>query len=103
MERWFEEATTNAVEGAKLFLVGSKMDKVAARAVKAEEGQAMAERWGAGFGEVSSKTREGVKRPFEEVVREVVGDKGLLERAGRGRSGGVVVKADEGALGGCAC
>lgn len=54
--------------------VGTKLDKVAAgsRAVSFEQGQAFAEANGAGFCEVSSKTRENVKRPFIDVVDRIV-------------------------------
>jgi Ras-related protein Rab-18 len=55
--------------------VGSKLDKAAMgnRAVSFEEGKAFAEAQGAsGFCEISSKTRENVKRPFVEVVDRIV-------------------------------
>ena len=54
--------------------VGSKLDKATAssRAVSFEEGKAFADSHGAGFCEVSSKTRENVKTPFVEVVDQIV-------------------------------
>ncbi|KAH8664338.1 ras-related protein rab-like protein-18 [Xylariales sp. PMI_506] len=74
MEKWIDEARMNAAEDAVLYLVGSKLDKVSpgGRAVSAEEGKAFAEKHGAGFCEVSSKTRENVRRPFIEVVDQIV-------------------------------
>ncbi|KAI1190302.1 ras family-domain-containing protein [Nemania serpens] len=74
MEKWFDEARLNANPDAVLYLVGSKLDKVAAggRAVSFEEGKAFAEAQGASFCEISSKTRENVKRPFVEVVDQIV-------------------------------
>ncbi|KAI1166362.1 ras family-domain-containing protein [Nemania serpens] len=74
MEKWFDEARLNANPDAVLYLVGSKLDKVAAggRAVSFEEGQAFAESQGAAFCEISSKTRENVKRPFVDVVDQIV-------------------------------
>ncbi|CAG8959367.1 hypothetical protein HYFRA_00001265 [Hymenoscyphus fraxineus] len=94
MDRWFEEAEGNAMPGAKLFLVGSKSDKVAQRRVQEEEGRKLAEKYGCGFCEVSAKTREGVRRPFVEIVGVIVGDKELMASGGRKGGGG---------LGGCAC
>ncbi|KAI0810746.1 ras family-domain-containing protein [Xylaria sp. FL0064] len=74
MEKWFDEARMNANPEAVLYLVGSKLDKVAAggRAVSFEQGKALAEAQGAEFCEISSKTRENVKRPFVEVVDRIV-------------------------------
>lgn len=85
MERWFEEAESNAIPGAVLYLVGSKLDKASThRTVKFEEGEALAERHGAGFCEVSSKTRENVRKPFVEVVEGIVSNPGLLSQGRRG-------------------
>src|ERR1700709_573196 len=66
MERWFEEVETNATPGVVTYLVGTSLDKVAQGTVKVEEGEAMAKRFGCegGFCEVSSKTRENVRKPF---------------------------------------
>ncbi|KAI0422119.1 ras family-domain-containing protein [Xylaria grammica] len=74
MEKWFDEARLNANPDAVLYLVGSKLDKVDAggRAVSFEQGKAFAEAQGAEFCEISSKTRENVKRPFVEVVDRIV-------------------------------
>ncbi|KAI8633134.1 ras family-domain-containing protein [Xylariaceae sp. FL1651] len=74
MEKWFDEARLNASPDAVLYLVGSKLDKVAAggRAVSFEEGKAFAESQGASFCEISSKTRENIRRPFVEVVDQIV-------------------------------
>ncbi|KAI1500913.1 rab protein [Biscogniauxia marginata] len=80
MERWIDEARSNASPDAVLYLVGSKLDKVAAgaRAVSYEEGKAFAESQGAGFCEVSAKSRENVRRPFIEVVDRIVQTPELL-------------------------
>ncbi|KAI5862851.1 ras family-domain-containing protein [Durotheca rogersii] len=74
MERWIDEARSNASPDAVLYLVGTKLDRVAAsgRAVSFEEGKAFAESQGAGFCEVSAKTRENVRKPFVEVVDRIV-------------------------------
>ncbi|KAI1339024.1 ras-domain-containing protein [Xylariaceae sp. FL0016] len=84
MAKWIEEARSNASPDAVLYLVGSKLDKVATngRAVSQEEGKAFAEAQGAvGFCEISSKTRENIKRPFVEVVDQIVQRPQLLAGA----------------------
>ncbi|KAI1776134.1 ras-domain-containing protein [Hypoxylon cercidicola] len=88
MDKWIEEARSNASPDAVLYLVGSKLDKVAAggRAVSFEEGKAFAESQGAGFCEVSSKTRANVRKPFVEVVDQIVQRPQLLAAATPGSS-----------------
>ncbi|OTA61160.1 ras-domain-containing protein [Hypoxylon sp. EC38] len=83
MEKWVDEARSNASPDAVLYLVGSKLDKAAAggRAVSYEEGKAFAESHGAGFCEVSSKTRENVRKPFVDVVDQIVQKPQLLSGA----------------------
>jgi len=107
MERWFEEAESNLVDGAKMCLVGSKSDKAAThRTVTYEEGQALASRHGCPFCEVSAKTRDNVKTPFLEVVDSIVKDQQLMNANANSRRGGTVrVNGDnDGGLGsGCAC
>lgn len=102
MERWFEEAESNAMPGAIMYLVGSKLDKTNNRTVQAEEGQRLAELHGCGFCEVSSKTRENVRKPFVEIVDQIVGDPKLLNASSR-RSGMVNVGAGEGEGWGSGC
>ena len=103
MERWFEEAETNAIPGAIMYLVGSKMDKTASRKVKYEEGEALAKAHGSQFCEVSSKTRENVRKPFVEMVDEIVKHPQLLAASSR-RGGTIAVGAgDQEAASGCAC
>ncbi|OTA92322.1 hypothetical protein M434DRAFT_396565 [Hypoxylon sp. CO27-5] len=83
MDKWVDEARSNASPDAVLYLVGSKLDKAAAggRAVSYEEGKAFAESHGAGFCEVSSKTRENVRKPFVDVVDQIVQKPELLSGA----------------------
>ncbi|KAI1115891.1 ras family-domain-containing protein [Nemania sp. NC0429] len=99
MEKWFDEARRNANPDAVLYLVGSKLDKVATggRAVSFEEGKAFAEAQGAAFCEISSKTRENVKRPFVEVVDQIVQKPQLIAGAGAG-AGSKSVNFDVGGL-----
>jgi Ras-related protein Rab-18 len=103
MERWFEEAETNAIPGAVMYLVGSKMDKKAARMVKYEDGERLAQAHGAGFCEVSSKTRENVRKPFVEIVDSIVGKPELLAATRRGGSTLAVGGAGQGYGSGCSC
>lgn len=87
--------------------VGSKLDKAeqGGREVSTEEGRALAEAHGAGFCEVSAKTRENVRRPFVEVVDQIVRTAGPSGVSGYGRAPGTVaVDRDEGGyLSACAC
>ena len=88
--------------------MGSKLDKEGARAVTTAEGKALAERFGAGFIEVSSKTRENVKTPFVETVNAVVASPELMnpKLIRTRREGAVNVdQAPDGGSGGgmCAC
>jgi Ras-related protein Rab-18 len=103
MERWFEEAESNAIPGAIMYLVGSKMDKLSSRAVKYEEGEALAAQHGSQFCEVSSKTRENVRKPFIEIVDQIVKNPQLLNTSTR-RGGTVGVGGSTEDLGsGCSC
>ncbi|KAG4434184.1 hypothetical protein IFR05_010342 [Cadophora sp. M221] len=101
MERWFDEVESNAQPGAVTYLVGAKLDREASRSVSREEGETLAgERGATGWCEVSSKTRENVRRPFVEIVAEIVKRPELLKGKGRGT---VSVNAGQGDAGGCAC
>lgn len=102
MERWFEEAESNAIPGAIMYLVGSKLDKASARVVASAEGEQLAERHGAGFCEVSSKTRENVRKPFVDIVDRIVNSPELLAATSR-QTGSVAVGASGEAASGCAC
>ncbi|KAI2643466.1 ras family-domain-containing protein [Xylaria nigripes] len=83
MEKWFDEARSNANPEAVLYMVGSKLDKGATggRAVSFDQGKAFAETQGAGFCEVSSKLRENVERPFVEIVDRIVQKPQLIASA----------------------
>jgi Ras-related protein Rab-18 len=104
MERWFEEAESNAQPGAILYLVGAKMDKNAVRMVKPEEGERMAKERGCqGFCEVSSKTRENVRKPFIEIVDAIVKKPELLNSGTRKAGIAVGGGGNEGYGSGCSC
>lgn len=108
MERWFEEVETNAMPGVVCYLVGTKLDKVNQRTVKYEEGEELARRFGCGedglggFCEVSSKTKENVRKPFVEIV-DAISKKPELLNSGRGRTGTVNVGNDSAMGTGCSC
>lgn len=67
--------------------VGGKLDKASGRTVKKEEGEALAQRNGATYFEVSSKTRENVKDPFLDTVTKIIETPALM-------NGGVGVRRD---------
>ena len=102
MERWFEEAESNAMPGAVMYLVGSKVDKGSGRTVTTEEGIKLADRHGCQFCEVSSKTRDNVRKPFVDIVDAIVKDPKLLSATSR-KTGTVNVAGGSSADGACAC
>ncbi|CCX11350.1 P-loop containing nucleoside triphosphate hydrolase protein [Pyronema domesticum] len=107
MEHWFGECARYAEPGVIKYLVGSKIDKASARAVSTAEGKALADRFNAGFVEVSSKTRENIKTPFVETVDKIVESPELMNTGlarKRNREGAVNLQQDSGEAGGyCAC
>ena len=68
---------------AVMYLVGSKVDKASGRTVKTKEGEELAERHGCQFCEVSSKTRENIRKPFVDIVDAIVKDPKLLSASSR--------------------
>ena len=73
-----------------------------------EEGEALARAHGAGFCEVSSKTRENVRKPFVDLVDRIVKTPGLLGAAAGKTAGTVTLSgaADDDETGyfpGCSC
>ncbi|POS85877.1 hypothetical protein EPUL_004665, partial [Erysiphe pulchra] len=97
LDRWFDEVESNAIPGAVTYLVGCKSDKanMGLRKVSGEEASAKAKERGAiGWCEVSSKTRENVRRVFAEVVEAVIQDKELM-KIGRRLTGVVNVVNNE--------
>lgn len=101
MQRWFDEVENNAQPGAVLYLVGSKLDREGNRSVSKEEGELLArERGAVGWCEVSAKTRENVRKPFLEVVGEIVKRPELLRSK---RAGTVSVAGGQAEGDGCAC
>jgi len=88
--------------GAIMYVVGSKLDKgQAGRKVTIEEGKELAARHGCGWCEVSSKTRENVRRPFVEIVDEIVKKPELL-KGGRKSTSAVSLRYDD-EPGWCSC
>ncbi|EKD17988.1 hypothetical protein MBM_03760 [Drepanopeziza brunnea f. sp. 'multigermtubi' MB_m1] len=110
MERWFDEVEANAQPNTVTYLVGAKLDRAAGggggvgkggRMVSEDEGRRLAaERGASGWCEVSSKTRENVRKPFSEVVGEIVKRPELMRA---GRRGNVSVVGGQGDAGMCAC
>ena len=88
--------------------VGSKLDKAGTnRAVSELEGRTLAEAHGANFCEVSSKSRENVRKPFIEIVDAIVGNPELISAANSGRTPGTVAVGSESGymryVPGCSC
>ncbi|KAM7217873.1 ras family domain containing protein [Rhypophila decipiens] len=106
MEKWFEEAETYTVEGIALCLVGAKLDKAdpasassptsetyeESSSISTEEGKSLADAHGALFVEVSSKTRENVRKAFVETVNRVVTTPNLLDKVRLNRSGSIALE-----------
>ncbi|OBT56831.1 hypothetical protein VE04_01072 [Pseudogymnoascus sp. 24MN13] len=103
MGRWFEEVQNNSMPGTITYLVGSKLDKGGSRKVSASEGEALASIHGAQFCEVSSKTRENVRKPFVEIVDTIVSTPGLVEQTQRDSSGITLGNAASQISSGCPC
>ena len=101
MDSWFDEAQASARPGAVMCLVGSKSDKEDSRTVQTKEAQALADSRGAGYWEVSAKSRRNVKQPFVEVVENIVRSPNLLAAPGVRGSG--VVALDQKGGGGSWC
>jgi hypothetical protein len=83
--------------------VGSKLDKASSRAVKYEEGEALANKHGSHFCEASAKTRENVRKPFVDVVDQIVKSPHLKESASRQTRGSVLVGGGIPEPSGCSC
>ncbi|KFY39405.1 hypothetical protein V494_04007 [Pseudogymnoascus sp. VKM F-4513 (FW-928)] len=104
MGRWFEEVQNNSMPGTITYLVGSKLDKGASsRKVSVSEGEALASIHGAQFCEVSSKTRENVRKPFIEIVDTIVSTPGLVEQTQREPNGITLRNAASQVSSGCPC
>jgi Ras-related protein Rab-8A len=68
---WIDQVDKHASEGVSKILVGNKCDvDVAERQVTAEQGQAVAEKYGMSFFETSAKENIKVIDAFEAVARE---------------------------------
>ena len=70
--------------------VGSKMDKESSRAVRWEEGENLARRHGCSFCEISSKTRQNVRKPFVELVDQIVSNPQLMSEVRARQRGGAL-------------
>jgi Ras-related protein Rab-18 len=88
---------------AKTLKVGSKLDKASSRAVKYEEGEALASKHGSHFCEASAKTRENVRKPFVDVVDQIVKSPGLMESTSKPTRGGIMVGGPDTDSSGCSC
>jgi len=103
MEKWYNEAESNAMPGAIMYLVGSKLDKVSSRAVRYEEGERLAANHGGMFCEVSAKTRENIRKPFVEIVDMIVQSQRLTESFRRRSGGNIIIGVPDPHASGCGC
>lgn len=71
IEDWIRDVRNLAPPDCTLVLMGNKLDLAAQRAVKTEEGQALADKHGLLFFETSAATGENVQTAFHECVTEV--------------------------------
>lgn len=70
--------------------VGSKIDRIGSRAVRREEGETLAKKYGATFYESSSKTRENIREPFVTTVDRIIETPELMDPTLLGRRDGTV-------------
>ncbi|KAI9721428.1 MAG: hypothetical protein M1812_002190, partial [Candelaria pacifica] len=92
MGHWFEEVEANSMPGVLTYLVGSKLDRTSSRVVTFEEGNALARSHGCLYCEVSSKTRENVKKPFLDLVDQIIRTPELMESVKAKDYGGISVQ-----------
>ncbi|RPB16081.1 40S ribosomal protein s3ae [Morchella conica CCBAS932] len=100
MDHWFGEAETYASPGViKCLVCALLMDRgrryqqlknEGSRAVRREEGEALAKKYGATFYESSSKTRENIREPFITTVDRIVETPHLMDPALMGKKDGTV-------------
>eukprot|EP01115_Flamella_aegyptia_P008443 TRINITY_DN351_c0_g1_i1.p1 TRINITY_DN351_c0_g1~~TRINITY_DN351_c0_g1_i1.p1 ORF type:complete len:132 (+),score=38.44 TRINITY_DN351_c0_g1_i1:340-735(+) len=70
------EMYTNTIEPVKL-LVGNKVDKESDREVSVNQGEELAKEKGMVFIETSAKTKKGIKQAFQEIVQQIIDQKGF--------------------------
>eukprot|EP01095_Lingulamoeba_sp_RSL-Kostka_P005503 TRINITY_DN1683_c0_g1_i1.p1 TRINITY_DN1683_c0_g1~~TRINITY_DN1683_c0_g1_i1.p1 ORF type:complete len:207 (-),score=73.36 TRINITY_DN1683_c0_g1_i1:262-882(-) len=78
IEMWLGEVEmyTNTIEPVKL-LVGNKVDKESDREVSVNQGEELAKEKGMVFIETSAKTKKGIKQAFQEIVQQIIDQKGF--------------------------
>ncbi|KAK6541696.1 hypothetical protein TWF694_007489 [Orbilia ellipsospora] len=106
MPNWFAEAERFAPEGVLKILVGNKTDRTAQRAVKASEGEELANKYGAiHFTETSAKTRDHAKEPFQKLVDAIINTPGAMDvnRPVAGSAAVDISAQPQTQGGGCAC
>lgn len=88
---------------ANMSKVGSKLDKASSRAVKYEEGEALAHRHGSLFYEASAKTRENVRKPFVNVVDQIVKSPSLMDSTTKQIKRNIIIGDPNPESPGCSC
>ncbi|KAF2165688.1 hypothetical protein M409DRAFT_67062 [Zasmidium cellare ATCC 36951] len=68
---WFSNVEQHATEGVNKILIGNKCDWEEKRAVKTEDGQALADELGIPFMEVSAKSNINVEKAFYNLAGDI--------------------------------
>ncbi len=71
--------------------MGSKADRSSQRAVNLGEAEELALKYHSSYGEVSSKTRENVRKPFVELVDQIVNSTQLMSCIRKQNSGRLLI------------
>ncbi len=71
IKKWYDFALTSA-KGAKIILVGNKLDLKDIREVPTEEGYQLAQELGIEFIEISAKTKENIDKVLDIIIKSVI-------------------------------
>jgi len=88
VEYWVEQLQSHGDENVQRILVGNKSDLTDLRKVSAEDGRALAEKYGMSFFECSAKTGASVDEAFEKIADDVVANRFAHIPAGSAAGGG---------------
>lgn len=68
---WLAEINEYAQDDVVIMLIGNKLDMVSERAVRREDGEAIAQEFGVDFLETSAKTSINVEQAFQTIARNL--------------------------------
>lgn len=81
-EAWIKEALEVKQGDPKLFIVGNKIDLADQVQIRSEEGKALADKYEAGFFEVSALTGENVTNAFTSVGKKLLNTRDEAKKDG---------------------